>query len=101
MFQNFDALVDYCLSWADVKDDLPYQADGLVIKVNDFALQDRLGFAGKDPRWAIAYKYPGAEAMTQLLDITVEVGRTGVLTPRAVLEPVHVGRSHLPAPLAG
>ncbi len=78
-------------TWEGRKDDLPYEADGLVIKVNDFALQERLGFAGKDPRWAVAYKYPSAEAITRLLDITVEVGRTGVLTPRAVLEPVHVG----------
>jgi DNA ligase (NAD+) len=91
LFRDFDELVDYCVGWAEVKEELPYEADGLVIKVNDFALQERLGFAGKDPRWAVAYKYPGAEAMTRLLDIKVEVGRTGVLTPRAVLEPVHIG----------
>ena len=91
LFQDFDALVDYCVDWEETKDDLPYEADGLVIKVNDFALQERLGFAGKDPRWAMAYKYPSAEAITRLLDIKIEVGRTGVLTPRAVLEPVHVG----------
>ena len=91
LFQDFEALVDYCVGWGESKDDLPYEADGLVIKVNDFALQKRLGFAGKDPRWAVAYKYPSAEAITRLLDIKVEVGRTGVLTPRAVLEPVHVG----------
>ena len=64
--------------------------DGLVIKINELALHDALGFVGRDPRWAIAYKYPAAEAVTRLEDIVVEVGRTGVLTPRAVLEPVYL-----------
>ena len=91
LFQDFEALVDYCVGWEESKDALPYEADGLVIKVNDFTLQERLGFVGKDPRWAVAYKYPSVEAITRLLDIKVEVGRTGVLTPRAVLEPVHIG----------
>ncbi|MCO6449679.1 MAG: NAD-dependent DNA ligase LigA [Caldilineales bacterium] len=90
-FDDFDALSAYCESWGATRDELPYEADGLVVKVDDFALQERLGFVGKDPRWAVAYKYPSAEALTRLLDIVVEVGRTGVLTPRAVLEPVYVG----------
>jgi len=91
LFQDFEALVDYCVGWEESKESLSYEADGLVIKVDDFALQERLGYVGKDPRWAVAYKYPSAEAITRLLDIRIEVGRTGVLTPRAVLEPVHVG----------
>ena len=70
---------------------LPYEADGLVIKINNFATQARLGFVGKDPRWAVAYKYPGEEAVTRLLDIKVNVGRTGTLNPYAVLDPVQVG----------
>ena len=85
---DFDNLVEYCVQWAEVKDTLPFEVDGLVIKINELALHDVLGFVGKDPRWAVAYKYPAAEAITRLLDIVVEVGRTGVLTPRAVLEPV-------------
>lgn len=89
-FTDFDALVRYCQEWQTQKDDLPYEADGLVIKINSFALQEQLGFVGKDPRWAIAYKYPTPEATTRVLDIVVEVGRTGVLTPRAILEPVYV-----------
>ena len=90
LFEDFDALVDYCVGWVDEKDKLPFEVDGLVIKINELALHDELGFAGKDPRWAVAYKYPAAEAITRLLDIVVEVGRTGVLTPRAVLEPVYL-----------
>lgn len=91
LFTSFADLEEYCLGWAKRRDALPYEADGLVIKINDFALQERLGFVGKDPRWAVAYKFPSAEAVTRLLDIVVEVGRTGVLTPRAVLEPVYIG----------
>jgi len=72
---------------------LPYQADGLVVKVDDFGLQERLGAVGKDPRWAVAFKYPAEEAVTRLLDIKVNVGRTGTLNPYAVLEPVQVAAS--------
>jgi DNA ligase (NAD+) len=91
LFTDFTALEDYCRRWGDTRHELPYEADGLVIKINEFALQAQLGYVGKDPRWAAAYKYPSAEAVTRLLDIVVEVGRTGVLTPRAVLEPVYLG----------
>lgn len=91
LFTSFEELEAYCLGWVEGREALAYEADGLVIKVNDFALQERLGFVGKDPRWAVAYKYPSTEAVTKLVDIVVEVGRTGVLTPRAVLEPVYIG----------
>ena len=92
LFDDFDALVSYCVEWGQTeRRRLPYEADGLVIKINSFATQARLGFAGKDPRWAMAYKYPGEEAVTRLLDIKVNVGRTGTLNPMAVLEPVQVG----------
>ncbi len=90
-FTSFEELETYCLAWVEGREALAYEADGLVIKIDDFALQERLGFVGKDPRWAVAYKYPSAEAVTKLIDIVVEVGRTGVLTPRAVLEPVYIG----------
>lgn len=91
-FADWDALVAYCTSWGQTeRPRLPYEADGLVIKVDDVALQERLGYVGKDPRWAIAYKYPTEEAVTRLLEIKVNVGRTGTLNPYAVLEPVQVG----------
>ena len=70
---------------------LDYEIDGVVIKVNDFALQERLGTVARDPRWAIAFKFKPREARTKLLDIVVTVGRTGTLNPNAVLEPVQIG----------
>lgn len=77
--------------WAKIREGLPYEADGVVIKLNDLQLANELGFVGKDPRGAIAYKFPAHEVMTTLLDIGINVGRTGVLTPTAVLEPVEIG----------
>jgi DNA ligase (NAD+) len=92
LFDNFEALAAYCVAWGQTeRRQLPYEADGLVIKIDSFATQARLGFVGKDPRWAVAYKYPGEEAVTRLLDIKVNVGRTGTLNPMAVLDPVQVG----------
>jgi DNA ligase (NAD+) len=92
LFDDFNALAAYCVAWGQTeRRQLPYEADGLVIKIDSFATQTRLGFAGKDPRWAVAYKYPGEEAVTRLLDIKVNVGRTGTLNPMAVLDPVQVG----------
>ena len=75
------------------RDSLPYEIDGVVVKVNDFAIQDRMGFTARAPRWAIAYKFPPEERTTLLRDITVQVGRTGVLTPVAELDPVRVAGS--------
>ena len=73
------------------RDELAFEADGVVIKINDITLTDQLGIVGKDPRGAIAYKFPAQEVTTKLIDIGVNVGRTGVLTPFAVLDPVEVG----------
>ena len=69
----------------------PFHADGVVVKVNSFQYQEELGFAGREPRWAIAYKFPAEQVVTRLLDIGINVGRTGSLNPFAKLEPVVVG----------
>jgi len=89
--EDFAEVVDFCVNFAPRRHELEYDIDGLVIKVDNIDLWDRLGFVGKDPRWAIAYKFSSEEAVTVLLDIEVQVGRTGVLTPVAILEPVEVG----------
>ncbi|MBI5268103.1 MAG: NAD-dependent DNA ligase LigA [Burkholderiales bacterium] len=84
-------LVDYHQRIAARRDALPFDIDGVVYKVNDRALQERLGFVTREPRWAVAHKYPAQEQMTRLLGIDIQVGRTGKLTPVAKLEPVFVG----------
>lgn len=81
-------VVAYCESWREKRYDLPYDIDGLVIKINDLALQRQLGTTAKSPRWAIAYKFPAERAVTRVAGITVQVARTGVLTPLAELAPV-------------
>jgi DNA ligase (NAD+) len=88
---SIDEVVTACLEWGDRRADLAYEIDGAVVKINDLALADSLGVVGKDPRGAIAYKFPAQEVTTELLDIGVNVGRTGVLTPYAILEPVEIG----------
>ena len=90
-FDALDAAIAYAEAWAGRRDELPYEADGMVIKVDDLDLQAELGVVGKDPRGAIALKFPAREATTRLLDVGINVGRTGVLTPYAILEPVVVG----------
>jgi len=82
---------EYYQHWLKEKDSLEFGADGVVIKVNSFELQQALGTVGHDPRWAVAYKFPAIQATTKLLDIGISVGRTGSLNPYAILEPVSVG----------
>jgi len=88
---SLDEAINECESWEDRRENLPFEADGMVIKINDLDLTNDLGIVGKDPRGAIAYKFPAQEVTTKLLGIGVNVGRTGVLTPYAMLEPVDIG----------
>lgn len=89
-FDTLDEALEYIESFHSRRHDLPYETDGLVIKVNSHAIYEDLGVVGKDPRGAIAYKFPAEEVTTKLIGVTHNVGRTGVLTPGAVLEPVAV-----------
>ena len=81
---------DYYRVWVETREDLPYETDGIVVKINPFDHQRTLGFVGREPRWAIAYKFPAERAMTRLINIGINVGRTGSLNPYAVLEPVNI-----------
>ncbi|MBU4293722.1 MAG: NAD-dependent DNA ligase LigA [Actinobacteria bacterium] len=90
---GFEQIKEYIENWRDRRRDLQYETDGIVIKVNKFALQQRLGQTSKNPRWAAAFKYPPEQQTTKVLDITVNVGRTGTLTPVAVLQPVRISGS--------
>lgn len=89
--KDIDAVAKQYDRWIEEREKLPYEIDGLVVKLDDLALASSLGFVGKDPRGAIAMKFPAQEVTTQLNDIGVNVGRTGVLTPFAMLEPVEIG----------
>ncbi len=89
-FASLEAVADYCETMARHRDTLPYEADGLVIKIDDLATQQALGVVGGRPRGAVAYKFPPQEATTRLLDVAFSVGRTGVVTPTAILEPVTI-----------
>ena len=86
-----EGLIAFHAKIAELRDSLPYDIDGVVYKVDDFGLQEELGFVTREPRWAVAHKYPAQEEITELLDIEVQVGRTGALTPVARLAPVFVG----------
>lgn len=87
---NIQEVISYISKWTEERPNLPYEIDGIVIKVNAFDQQEELGVTAKSPRWAIAYKFPAEEVVTKLLDIELSVGRTGVITPTAILEPVQV-----------
>ena len=90
---SIEAVTQFCNEWKDRRHELPYEIDGVVIKVDDLSQREQLGFTSRAPRWAIAFKFPPEEKHTLLLDIQVSVGRTGRTTPFAVLEPVFVGGS--------
>ncbi len=88
---SIDDVKKYCEEWEEKREKLPYEIDGIVIKVNELWLQQELGFTSKAPRWAIAYKYPARQETTTVREVVFQVGRTGALTPVALLDPVAVG----------
>lgn len=93
VFDDFDEIINYCIDWGNKRDTLPYEIDGMVIKVNSLKGQRLLGSTAKSPRWAIAYKFPAEQRKTVIEDIIVRVGRTGILTPTAELKPVRIAGS--------
>src|SRR3984893_9591996 len=89
--RSVEEVKEYCRKGEEKREKLPYEIDGIVIKVNEWSLQQELGFTSKAPRWAIAYKYPARQETTTVRDVVFQVGRTGALTPVALLDPVAVG----------
>ncbi|MCG1168696.1 NAD-dependent DNA ligase LigA [Staphylococcus epidermidis] len=87
---DIEVVLNYIEKWTSKRESLSYDIDGIVIKVNDLSQQEEMGYTQKSPRWAIAYKFPAEEVITKLLDIELSIGRTGVVTPTAILEPVKV-----------
>jgi len=87
---DIEGVLNYIEKWTSKRGSLSYDIDGIVIKVNDLSQQEEMGYTQKSPRWAIAYKFPAEEVITKLLDIELSIGRTGVVTPTAILEPVKV-----------
>jgi len=87
---DIEDVIDFCDSWEPRKDKLDFDIDGMVLKVNDLSDRDSLGVTSKSPRWAIAYKFPAEKALTEVLDVIFGVGRTGTVTPVAILKPVHL-----------
>lgn len=93
LVNDIQGAIDYCNEWATKRFDLNYATDGVVIKVNDFAIQKDLGFTARAPKWATAFKFPPEEVATKVLDIEVNTGKTGIVTPVAILEPVQLAGS--------
>lgn len=88
--KDLDEVMQYCKKWESERFNLPYEIDGVVIKINDIVQQQELGAVARDPRWAIAFKYPPIQVATRLLDIRINIGRTGAVNPWALLEPVNI-----------
>ena len=91
VLKGIEAVLEYCLAFEQKRDDLPYEIDGMVIKVNDFSLQDKMGMTSHHPRWAIAFKFKARQATSKLIAVEYQVGRTGNIGPVAKIEPVHIG----------
>ena len=88
--RTIDEVIEYCDLWEPKRDKLEFDVDGMVLKVNNLAQREKLGFTSKSPRWSIAYKFPAEKALTEVEDIIVQVGRTGAVTPVAILKPVRL-----------
>ncbi len=91
LFKHIDEVITYCHEFEGHRDDLAFEVDGLVIKVNDFAMQDKMGMTSHHPRWAVAYKFKARQATSKLRRVEFQVGRTGAITPVAKIDPVHIG----------
>ena len=91
--EDIDEVIEICNEWVDKRDKIDHEIDGMVVKVNNFALREKLGCTSKSPRWAIAFKFPAQKKTTTVKDIKISVGRTGALTPTAILDPVEVDGS--------
>ena len=89
--RGIDEVIDYCRQWQEKRDEYPYELDGMVVKVNDIALYEKLGVTSHHPRWAIAFKFKARQATTRIIKVVFQVGRTGAVTPVAKLEPVEIG----------
>ncbi|MEJ0083335.1 MAG: hypothetical protein WDM78_20830 [Puia sp.] len=91
VFKGIQPVIDYCIDFEAGRDKLPYEIDGMVVKVNDFSLQDKMGMTTHHPRWAIAFKFKARQGTSKLLKVEFQVGRTGSITPVAKIEPVPIG----------
>jgi DNA ligase (NAD+) len=91
VLKGIASVIDYCIQFENMRDDLPYEIDGMVIKVNSFELQDKMGMTTHHPRWAMAYKFKARQATSKLIGVEYQVGRTGNIGPVAKIEPVHIG----------
>ncbi len=91
LFDDIENVIDFCSEFEEKRDNLPYEIDGMVVKVNDISLQDKLGMTSHHPRWAIAYKFKARQATSKLISVEFQVGRTGTITPVAKIEPVFIG----------
>ena len=89
-FSSISGVISFVNFWDIQRNKLPYEIDGIVIKINELSVQEKLGFTAKSPRWAISYKFKAEQALSTLLDVKYQVGRTGAITPVAVLEPVNL-----------
>jgi len=90
VYKSIDEVIEHITYWTENRDTLPFEIDGMVIKVNNLKQRESMGYTAKSPRWAIAYKFPAEKKKTKIIDIIVEVGRTGTITPTAILEPVRL-----------
>jgi DNA ligase (NAD+) len=94
-FRSINEVIDYCEAWKEERHKLPYEVDGMVIKIDEFQAREKLGETQKSPRWAVAYKYPPMQATTQIIEVFFSVGRTGVVTPVAKMKPVFLSGSKI------